>query len=45
MKSDGDSFRGSLFYLLRKWNLLNLLSDKLFVRFGYYRTFGEKLYL
>ena len=43
LKSDKKTFMDTLFYLLRKWNLLNVFSDKLFIRFGYYCRFGECL--
>lgn len=42
-KLEKTEFRSTLFYLLRKWKLLNILSDKAFVQLGYYLRFGEKL--
>ena len=35
----------AIFYLLRKWKILNICNDKLFVNIGYYLTFGTKLNL
>ena len=35
----------AIFYLLRRWKILNICNDKLFVNIGYYLTFGTKLNL